>query len=370
MRLVLLIISVLLFSTYMLADTRKIHLFKIFDYENHEPREASLVKNACKTISAKTKLEINYIHSELSTVDVREYEFSGSKFDQKILMNTIKSLKFIDNDIIFIIYVGHGRRHVAQDNLQQTPLLKFNDQSEIEFETLREMFLEKKPSYIISMIIACNAPSEFQPKGRPFIRNDSVNDISYNHRNIVLSSVKKRYLAPYLSLFQTHKNYTTCIDLLAAKANYYTFIDSHGGNFFWSIMDAFETTFSQNQTLEWKDFFKIAKEKYKKNTSLEEEPDYLVTTYHKSLPGNTIKKNNIIFKKLDPRCKKEYLAMERTLKKEYESQKTLYKKDLQRFKDKEKTMSNKAAIKRYNARLLDLRSRYKEQLKRKFLSCS
>ncbi len=233
----------LLIVTTIFAEIRHIHLLKILDSENPDP----IIREACHNISADLDKEIQLMQHYLDIYSVHEYEVIGSNFNREELLQKVDyDMSYLEGDIVVVVYVGHGYR--SREMKGAAPMLYLNNYEEsINFQDIQQIILDKRPSVLLSIVLACNkTQTDF---------NLPPNIIAYQEpmQHIALKSPGPVGLRPdkYEALFREIANQTRCIDLFGADKEYLTFISQNGGIFYNEIFSTLHRAFSDDRYADW-----------------------------------------------------------------------------------------------------------------------
>jgi hypothetical protein len=227
------------------AETRHIHLLKILDSENSD----YIIREACQNISVDIDKEIKLMQHFLDVYTVHEHEVVGSHFNREELLRKVDyEMSYLEGDIVIVVYVGHGYRSKAKDSA--APMLYLNTYEEsIDFLDIQQIILDKRPSVLMSLVLACNKTQT------DFNRPPDI--IAYNEpiRNVTLKAPAPYGLKEmkYKALFKETPQRTRCIDLFGADKEYLTFISQNGGIFYNEVFQVLHTAFSNDEYISWED---------------------------------------------------------------------------------------------------------------------
>lgn len=228
-----------LFSTLIHAETRHIHVIQMLD--DNSP--TYLIREGARSIDYGVQREVDRMQQALGISDVHYYRLNGQYFNREALEFVIDyQLAYQERDIIIFVYTGHGFRDAGSNN--QLPKFYFNGYHDaLDGDELRIRLLEKNPSVLINLVIACNsvqsdhrvAPGQPQDEGPTQNRLASV-------------PVQER---PYHTLFSDQQGYTKVIDLISSDREYETFLSRDGGIFFSEVLYALQEVFGDERLTSW-----------------------------------------------------------------------------------------------------------------------
>lgn len=240
----LLMTSILVTFSFLLAETRHIHILKILDSNNPD----YIIREACNNISADLDKEVKLMQHYLDIYTVHEYEVIGSQFNREELLQRVDyEMSYLEGDIVILVYVGHGYR--SKDMKSDGPMLYLNNyQESVSFFDIQQIVLDKRPSVLMSIVLACNKTQTDY--------NTPPDIIAYNesNRNVSLKAPPAYFnLKPskYKELFEEIPGQTRCIDLFGADKEYYTFISQNGGIFYNEIFRVMYEAFSDDSYTHW-----------------------------------------------------------------------------------------------------------------------
>lgn len=90
--------------------------------------------------------------------------YTENKFNKETVINNINSMEIDENEVVFMLYRGHGFRWVDQPS--DFPRMKFGNnqhESSYNFESLHKKIKDKNPRLIISIGDLCNTVEGFSP---------------------------------------------------------------------------------------------------------------------------------------------------------------------------------------------------------------
>lgn len=240
-----LIYCLLLFFNSFGAETRHIHLLKILDSENPD----FIIREACNNIAADIDKEVKLMQHYLDVYTVHEHEVVGSHFNREELLQKVDyEMSYLEGDIVIVVYVGHGYRSANKESA--APMLYLNNYEEsVDFLEIQQIILDKRPSILLSIVLACNKTQTDY--------NSPPDIIAYNEpiRNIALKAPFNPGVKPkkYQELFKEIPQRTKCIDLFGADKEYYTFISQNGGIFYNEVFQVLNEAFSNDEYVSWED---------------------------------------------------------------------------------------------------------------------
>lgn len=224
------------------AETRHIHLLKLLDNENPD----YILREGCRSIDYGIQQEVRLIANNLGIDNIIEYNLSGPNFNMERLDKVLNyEMSYLERDIVILVYVGHGYRE--EGSLSPYPKLYFNayDQS-VDFIDIQERIMDKNPSLLMNIVIACNVTLEDQSIPPPF---ESINAPP----SLVTLPKSGRILSAYQQLFADQKEVGKIINLFSAQEEYYTFISKDGGIFFNEVLYAFQEALGGKPFNGWQD---------------------------------------------------------------------------------------------------------------------
>lgn len=225
--------------TSLKAETRHIHVIQMLD--DNSP--TYLIREGCRSIDYGVQREVDRMKQALGISDVHYYRLSGLNFNRASLDFVIDyQLAYQERDIVIFVYVGHGFRDAGSPN--QLPKLYFGDYNDaIEGDDLRMRLVEKNPSILINMVVACNAVQRDHrvAPGQPEDVGPTENRLSASPRS----------QQPYEVLFSDHDGFTKVIDLVSSDREYETYLSRDGGIFFSEVLYAFEEVFVDQTLTDW-----------------------------------------------------------------------------------------------------------------------
>lgn len=215
----------LFLTTLVQAETRHIHVLKIFDNHNHD----YVIREGCRSIGFGLDEEVRQLEASLGITNVITYDISGDNFNLAYLDQVLDyEMAYQERDIVILAFVGHGFR--SPTTLSPYPDLYFNSYTEsVNFADIQERVLEKNPSLLLNIVIACNVT-----------QTDRSTPPPYRSVNAPPSTVSLKGMGRqenlYQGLFADEEGYTKVINLISAAQEYYTFISNDGGIFFNEIL--------------------------------------------------------------------------------------------------------------------------------------
>ncbi len=237
-----LVLFILLSISSLKAETRHIHILKILDSDNPD----FIIREACNSISADLDKEIRLMQHYLGVYTVHEHEVIGSNFNRDELLKKVDyEMSYLEGDIVVLVYVGHGYR--SGDMKSPAPMLYLNNYEEsLNFLDIQQIILDKRPSLMLSIVLACNkTQTDFNRPPDIIAYNEPLKDVSLKSPPALPRTAK------YKALFDEIPNRTRCIDLFGADKEYYTFISQNGGIFFNEVFQVIHAALSNNEYSTW-----------------------------------------------------------------------------------------------------------------------
>ncbi|MEM9259056.1 MAG: hypothetical protein AAGA62_05380 [Bacteroidota bacterium] len=202
-----------------------------------------LIREGCRSIDYGVQREVDRMQRALGISDVHYYRLNGINFTSDALDFVIDyQLAYQERDIVIFVYAGHGFRDAG--STKPLPKLYFQGYDTAqEGDDIRLRLLEKNPSVMINIIVACNtiqrdhrvAPIQPEDHGQGGQR----------------LSQRERSTRPYHVLFSDQPGYTKVIDLVSSEREYETFMSRDGGIFFSEVLYALEEVFSEEVLTNW-----------------------------------------------------------------------------------------------------------------------
>lgn len=237
-RLLLLCLCTIFFAG-LNAETRHIHVIQMLD--DNSP--TYLIREGSRSIDYGVQREVDRMQKALGISDVHYYRLNGHNFNRDALDFVIDyQLSYQERDIIVFVYTGHGYRESG--SMAQLPKLYFSGyDNAMEGDELRFRLLEKNPSLLINLVIACNSTQENQQvaPGRP-------QDVAPSSGRLASVPTGDR---PYHILFSDQPGYTKVIDLVSSDREYETFLSRDGGIFFSEVLYALQEVFADQRLTSW-----------------------------------------------------------------------------------------------------------------------
>lgn len=235
------LILLLATTTQVQAETRHIHVLKILDDASPE----YVIREGCRSIGYGIDQEVALMKDKLGILNVIEYTISGSNFSRERLDEVLEyDMEYMERDIVVLVYVGHGFRPPGSDS--PFPSLYFNGYEEaIDFGEVQELILEKNPSLLLSIVIACNVTQADPSLPPPYLGDNEAPPV------VTLQRKGLRRTEPYWQLFADQPGVTKCIDLISADREYYTFLSRDGGIFFSEVLYTFQEVFTDLSYSSW-----------------------------------------------------------------------------------------------------------------------
>lgn len=237
------ILALLLSTSFLFAETRHIHVLKIIDSANENP----VLRDGARSVEFGLDQEIRFLQDQLGILNVVEYEISGAEFSRERLDEVIEyEMEYLERDIVVVLYVGHGYRPLGSAGI--FPHLYFGDYtSSIDYADVQARVLEKNPSLLINIVLACNATQTNFALPPPFEPDNVAPPV------VSLKAPGLRRPEPYRQLFADQEGYTKVVDLISSDREYYTFLASDGGIFFNEIRYTFQWIFGDTAPRTWEE---------------------------------------------------------------------------------------------------------------------
>ncbi|TXF91619.1 hypothetical protein FUA23_00090 [Neolewinella aurantiaca] len=202
-----------------------------------------LIREGSRSIDYGVQREVDRMQKALGISDVHYYRLNGHNFNREALDFVVDyQLAYQERDIIIFVYTGHGFRDAGSSG--QLPKLYFGGyENAMEGDELRFRLLEKNPSLLINLVIACNSTQVDQrvAPGRP-------EDSAPSSGRLASVPTGDR---PYHVLFSDQPGYTKVIDLVSADREYETFLSRDGGIFFSEVLYALQEVFADQRLTSW-----------------------------------------------------------------------------------------------------------------------
>lgn len=213
----------------LLAETRHIHLIKVFDNENHD----YTIREGCRSIGFGIDQEVQLLAANLGILSVIEYNVSGPNFGLKRLDEVINyEMSYQERDIIIFVYIGHGFRDSGSSSPYPNLYFSSYDQS-VNFAEIKEQIEDKNPSLLLNIVVACNVTVTDMSVPPPY---QSINTVP----EVVALPKSTRSDMAYRGLFADEPGVTKVVNLLSSDREYFTFISNDGGLFFNEILYTFQ----------------------------------------------------------------------------------------------------------------------------------
>lgn len=241
----------LVFAFSLSAETRHIHVLKLLDNRNGN----FTISEGCRSIDYGIDQEIQLMKLHLGITDVHYYDVSGTNFSRERLQQVLDyELEYQERDIILLVYAGHGFREPQSSS--RFPKLYFNNYAQaIEFDELRMALIQKNPSLLINMVVACNVTQTDQSTPPPFLEDGTPPPVA----TLTPKSIRKS--EPYFRLFADQSGYTKVLDFLSADKEYFTFMTRDGGIFFSEILYSFQEIFNDQAYHSWAEVCRTVSER-------------------------------------------------------------------------------------------------------------
>lgn len=223
------------------AETRHIHVIKILDDNSAN----FIIREGCRSIDYGVDQEVQLMKQHLGITDVHYYAISGTNFSLARLQEVLDyELEYQERDIILFVYAGHGYRE--PNSSSRYPKLYFNSYEEaIELEDIRWQLIEKKPSLLINIVVACNATQLDRNQPPPYMEDGNLPPVA----SLTVKGIRKA--APYQRMFANQENHTKVLDFISADKEHLTFMTRDGGIFFNEILFAFQEIFVDELFADW-----------------------------------------------------------------------------------------------------------------------
>ncbi|MEM9836596.1 MAG: caspase family protein [Bacteroidota bacterium] len=233
----------ILFFTFtsLLAETRHIHVLRLLDNMNQN----FTISEGCRSIDYGIEQEIQLMQFHLGITNVQYYDVAGINFSRDRLREVLDyELSYQERDIIILVYAGHGYREPQSQS--RFPKLYFNNYAQaMEFDELRMALIQKNPSLLINMVVACNVTQIDHSVPPPYLEDGTPPPVA------TLTPKGTRAKEAYYRMFADQSGYTKVLDFLSADKDYYTFMTRDGGIFFSEILYAFQEVFSDRTLTTW-----------------------------------------------------------------------------------------------------------------------
>lgn len=237
----LLLFCLLLPFAWLSAETRHIHVLKILD--DNSPN--FIIREGCRSIDYGVDQEVQLMKQHLGITDVHYYAISGTNFSLARLQEVLDyELEYQERDIIMLVYAGHGYRE--PNSPSRFPKLYFNSYQEaMELEDIRWQLIEKNPSLLINIVVACNATQLDRKQPPPYMEDGNLPPVA----SLAVKGIRKT--APYQRMFANQENHTKVLDFISADKEHLTFMTRDGGIFFSEILFAFQEIFVDELFTDW-----------------------------------------------------------------------------------------------------------------------
>lgn len=225
-------------------ETRHIHVLKMLDDNSTN----YIVSEGARSIDYGIDRKVEQIQQQLGITTVYEYRITGTDFSRGKLQEILEyELSYQERDIIILVYAGHGYRE--QGSQSRFPKLYFNNYAEgLEFGDLRQQLLEKNPSLLINLVVACNV-TQYDLSAPPPLPSDA--NPPPVARLAPRAGQPKGGTNRWRHLFADNPGYTKVVDLLSADRENFTFIGRDGGVFFNEVLYAFQEVFNGGNFRSW-----------------------------------------------------------------------------------------------------------------------
>lgn len=239
-RIVACLVLVGVVGTMLRAETRHIHLIKVFDNENAD----YVIREGCRSVGFGIDREVQMLASSLGILNVIEYNVSGPNFNLAHLDQVIDyDMAYQERDIVIFVYVGHGFRDPLGESAYPNFYFNSYDQS-VNFLDIQERIQDKNPSLLLNIVVACNVTVTDLSVPPPF---ESINIAP----EVVQLPGVQRFGAAYEGLFAEEQGMTKVVNLFSADKEFYTFISNDGGIFFNEILYTLQEALSGRLASGW-----------------------------------------------------------------------------------------------------------------------
>ncbi len=223
------------------AETRHIHVLKILDDNSAN----FIIREGCRSIDYGVDQEVQLMKQHLGITEVHYYAISGTNFSLARLQEVLDyELEYQERDIILLVYAGHGYRE--PNSSSRFPKLYFNSYEEaMELEDIRWQLIEKNPSLLINIVIACNATQLDRNQPPPYMEDGNLPPVA----SLTVKGIRKA--ASYQRMFANQENHTKVLDFISADKEHLTFMTRDGGIFFSEILFAFQEIFVDELFTDW-----------------------------------------------------------------------------------------------------------------------
>lgn len=229
-------------SSPLQAETRHIHLIKVFDSENAD----YVIREGCRSVGFGIEREVQLLANSLGILNVIPYEVSGPNFSAAYLDQVIDyDMSYQERDIVIFVYVGHGFRDPLGGSAYPSFYFKGYDEA-VNFLDIQERIQDKNPSVLLNIVVACNVTVTDRSLPPPF---ESINIMPEELTQ--LPPPNSRYGAAYEGLFAEEPGMSKVVNLFSADKEFYTFISNDGGIFFNEILYTFQEALSGRLANGW-----------------------------------------------------------------------------------------------------------------------
>lgn len=281
MKIYILIVFCLFFSSAIFADDRNVHIIKILNNQIQDRQFIEARTNFAKSIDNEAIL----IKKQLDLHSPVQYHLMrDSYFNKKDIESRLDTINISKNDIVIILYVGHGVRDETTSNY--FPKLVLNNNELMDFVEVQERVALKNPSFILSFIIACNNKVNYEPKMKKPSSYEGDNTPSNDEVFTASTKIRQRSPTVYQKLFTQTENKIHCIDFVSSKEGTFTYIDRQGGFFFPQVIKVLNENFDNIYTT-WE---KITREVTENTLKASSEVQMPICKSYFKLPSVTIKK--------------------------------------------------------------------------------
>ncbi|PHI21119.1 hypothetical protein CEQ90_03595 [Lewinellaceae bacterium SD302] len=230
----------------LLAETRHIHVIKMLD----DNSENYIVSEGARSIDYGIDRKVEQIRQQLGISTVHYYQISGSNFTRDKLNEVMEyELSYQERDIILLVYAGHGYRMPGSTSVY--PKLYFNSYGDgLEMEDLRLALLQKNPSLLINIVVACNV-TQYDLSAPPPAPTDGNPPPVASLYPPATTRSSRALVNSWHHLFIDSPGYTKVVDLFSSDRENFTFISRDGGIFFSELLYTFHEIFAGGNFRDW-----------------------------------------------------------------------------------------------------------------------
>lgn len=224
-----------------------IHVCYLMDTKNKE------LVSAVQKMNESIENQAAQMQQALSAT-LKRYYATGDQYNSEKLYLMVENMA-IDplNDIIILAVMGHG----ANDGQSRYPIIRFSETDKRSFSEIMDLFLVKKPAYLISFVNACNAPennnntltTSISPQTAVQNPSLSATPVLFTVSDLEIKTFSDE---KYQKLFEKI-NLTLAVSYLSAQAGSTTLVDATGGESFSALMESLRywTSNVQTETPSW-----------------------------------------------------------------------------------------------------------------------